>query len=173
MAENDNIEFERLLDWVEGRLSEEEAREVEKVAMADESIRAEAEWLRAFVQMSEKTTLDKPPPEIREELARRFRSYAEEQRRPGFFERIVATLTFDSNARMAVAGFRSAGGSEFLPAARLRRGGRRDSAKHPRPPKQRARRRLRPDLPRRRRRSRCLQRPAPQRRGRDRPHRCR
>ena len=112
MAEKDNIEFERLLDWVEGRLSEEEAREVEEAAMADESIRAEAEWLRAFVRMSEKTTLNKPPPEVREELARRFRSYTEEQRQPGFLERIVATLTFDSNARPAVAGFRSASGGK-------------------------------------------------------------
>lgn len=113
MAEPEKINFERLLDWVEGRLSEEEARKVEKAVMADDSVHAETKWLRAFVQMSEKTTLDAPPPEVRQELVRRFYSYAEkteEKKQSGFLERILATLTFDSNARPAMAGFRSAGG---------------------------------------------------------------
>lgn len=113
MTAQDDVDFERLLDWVEGRLSEEEARKVEEM-MADESVRAEVEWLRAFVRVSEETTLEKPPPEVRETLAHRFHSYArketEEKNQPGFLERILATLTFDSDAQPAMAGFRSAGG---------------------------------------------------------------
>ena len=112
MTVPEDVDFERLLDWVEGRLSEEEARKVEEM-MTAESVRTEAEWLRAFVRVSEETTLEKPPPEVRETLARRFRSYAEkteEKNQPGFLERILATLTFDSDAQPAMAGFRSAGG---------------------------------------------------------------
>ncbi|MGF1471229.1 MAG: hypothetical protein ACFB50_05720 [Rubrobacteraceae bacterium] len=111
MTEQNDINFGRVMDWIEGRLSEEEAGIVEKeVAMAGEQARREVEWLRAFAGVSEKTVLEAPPPEVRETLNRRFASYAEENRAPGFFRRIMATLAFDSNTRPAVAGFRSATG---------------------------------------------------------------
>jgi hypothetical protein len=110
MPEPKEISFELLLDWVEGRLQEEESRTVEEqLAVADESTLAEVEWLRAFVRTSEDTVLDAPPPEVREILTNRFRAYAEERLEPGFFRRILATLTFDSDAGMALAGVRSAG----------------------------------------------------------------
>jgi hypothetical protein len=104
------IRFERLADWVEGRLSEEEARAVEE-QLADEATRAEVEWLRAFARMSENIVLDAPPEAVRSELIRRFAAYAEGRRSPGFLQRLVASLSFDSGLQPAF-GVRSAGSRE-------------------------------------------------------------
>jgi len=110
------IPAERLADWAEGKLSEEEARAVEaRLAEADESTRAEAEWLRAFSRVSEGVVLDEPPEEVREELTRRFEAYAESRWRPGpvsgTVRRLVATLSFEGGARPAF-GVRSAAARE-------------------------------------------------------------
>lgn len=115
------ISFERLTDWTEGRLPEGEAREVaEGVATADEETRRDAEWLRAFVGASEELVLASPPPEVRGELMRRFEAHfrpeagtsvGEERRGPGLFQRLVASLSFDSGMQPAF-GVRSAGGQE-------------------------------------------------------------
>jgi hypothetical protein len=109
---HDKISFERLADWVEGRLSEDEARAVEEqVAAADEATRAEVAWLRAFAKTSENTVLDSPPPEVREELTRRFEAHAEGRRSPGLLRRVVASLAFDSGLQPAF-GVRSAASGE-------------------------------------------------------------
>ena len=42
------------------------------------------------------------------ELMRRFEAYSSEHQHPGFFQRLVATLTFDSGMQVAAAGLRSA-----------------------------------------------------------------
>lgn len=113
MPEREEISFERLADWVEGRLSEEEAKAVEEqVAAAGEATHAEVEWLRAFARASEDTVLDALPPEVREELTRRFDDYAEGRRPPGLLERLVASLSFDSGLQPAFGGVRSAGSRE-------------------------------------------------------------
>src|SRR5918998_5001425 len=101
MAESQDMEFIRLVDWVEGRLSEGEARAVEERVAADSATRADVAWLRAFARVSEETVIASPPPEVREELIERFEAYAEEKRHPGLLQRLVATLTFDSNLRPA------------------------------------------------------------------------
>jgi hypothetical protein len=108
MAESRDVEFTRLVDWVEGRLSEEEARTVEEqLAAADSATRADVAWLRAFARVSEETVIASPPPEVREELIERFEAYAEGKQHPGLLQRLVATLTFDSNLRPAL-GLRAA-----------------------------------------------------------------
>ena len=108
MPESQDVEFTRLLDWVEGRLPEEEARTVEEqVAAADSATRADVAWLRAFARISEETVIASPPPEVREELIERFEAYAEGKRHPALLQRLVATLTFDSNLRPAL-GLRAA-----------------------------------------------------------------
>jgi hypothetical protein len=108
MPESQDVEFTRLLDWVEGRLSEEEVRAVEEqVAAAGSATRADVAWLRAFARISEETVIASPPPEVREELIERFEAYAEGKRHPGLLQRLVATLTFDSNLRPAL-GLRAA-----------------------------------------------------------------
>jgi hypothetical protein len=112
MPESDDMEYVRLLDWVEGHLSEEEARAVEEqLAASDSATRAEVAWMRAFVRISESTVIVSPPSEVRDALIERFEAYAEGKQQPGFLERLVATLTFDSNLQPAF-GVRAAGVSE-------------------------------------------------------------
>lgn len=106
------MEYVRLLDWVEGRLPEGEAMAVEQqVAASDSETRAAVAWMRAFVRVSEDTVIVSPPSEVREALIERFEAYAEGNHQPGFLQRLVATLTFDSNLRPAF-GVRAAGVSE-------------------------------------------------------------
>lgn len=112
MTEPGDTGFESLADWVEGRLTQEEAEAVARgVARGGEEPRRDVEWLRAFVEASEDVALASPPPEARGELMRRFEAYAEGRRGPGFLERLVAGLTFDSGLQPAF-GVRSAGARE-------------------------------------------------------------
>ena len=103
------IAFSQLVDWVEGRLPEEEARAVEEqMVVADSMTLADVAWLRKFARATEEGALESPPPEVRSELIARFKAHAEDQRPPGLFARIVATLTFDDGLRPAM-GVRSVG----------------------------------------------------------------
>src|SRR5918998_125961 len=103
------IAFSQLVDWVEGRLSEEEARAVEEqVAVADALTLADVAWLRKFARATEDGILESPPPEVRSALIARFKAHAEGRQTPGLLKRIVATLTFDGGLRPAV-GARTAG----------------------------------------------------------------
>jgi hypothetical protein len=112
MPRSEDQEFARLTDWVEGRLSEQEARAIEEqVAVADSATRADVAWLRAFARISEDMVIASPPPRVREELIERFQAYAEGKQHPGLLERLVATLTFDSTLRPAL-GMRAAAAPE-------------------------------------------------------------
>ncbi len=112
MAESQDVEFTRLVDWVEGRLSEGEARAVEEqIAAAGSATRADVAWLRAFERISEETVIASLPSGVREELIERFEAYAEGKQHPGLLQHLVATLTFDSNLRPA-PGLRSAAAPE-------------------------------------------------------------
>ncbi len=108
MTKPQDTGFEHLADWVEGRLTQEEAGAVARsVARGGEETRRDAQWLRASVEAREDTVLASPEL-LRGELMRRFEAYAEERRGPGFLERLVAGLTFDSGLQPAF-GMRSAG----------------------------------------------------------------
>ena len=103
------IAFSQLVEWVEGRLTEKEARAVEEqVAVADDATLADVAWLRKFLKATEDSVLQSPPPEVRSTLISRFRAHAEGRRTPGLLKRVVATLTLDGGLRPAV-GVRSAG----------------------------------------------------------------
>jgi hypothetical protein len=91
-----------LVDWVEGRLSEEEARSVEERVAADSTMQADVAWLRAFNLVSEDTVIASPPPEVRGALVERFQEYAERKRRSGSLKRFVARLSFDSDRQPAL-----------------------------------------------------------------------
>jgi len=105
----ERIDFEILADWAEGRLSEEEARAVERrLSESDEETRAEADWLAAFFRAREHVVLEDPPAGLRADLAQAFEAYAEGRRQPGPMKRLVATLSFGGGLRPA-AGVRSAG----------------------------------------------------------------
>ena len=86
MPKSEDVEeFARLLDWVEGRLSEQEARAVEEqVAAAGSTTRADVAWLRAFARISEDTVIASPPSRVRDALIERFEAYAEGKQQPGF-----------------------------------------------------------------------------------------
>jgi hypothetical protein len=102
VSEPEDKEFARLVDWIEGRLSEEEARAVEEqVAAGDSATRADVAWLRVFAQISENIIIASPPSEVRDALIERFEAYAEGKQQSGFLQRLVATLTFDSNLQPA------------------------------------------------------------------------
>ena len=106
------VEFGRLVDWVEGRLPEDEARAVEEqVARADSRTLADVAWLRKFVKATNNAVLESPPPEVRDTLIARFEAYANGQRTPGLLKRVLARLTFDSDLRPAV-GLRTAGAQQ-------------------------------------------------------------
>jgi hypothetical protein len=103
------IAFSQLVDWAEGRLSEEEARAVEeRMAVADASTLADVAWLRKFVRATDDSILESPPSEVRSTLIARFKAHAEGRRTPDLLKGVVATLTFDGSLRPAV-GARAAG----------------------------------------------------------------
>jgi hypothetical protein len=106
------VEFGRLVDWVEGRLPEDEARAVEEqVASADSRTLADVAWLRKFVKATDNAVLESPPREVRDALIARFEAYANGQRTPGLLKLVLASLTFDSDLRPAV-GLRTAGAQQ-------------------------------------------------------------
>jgi hypothetical protein len=77
------VGFARLVDWVGGRLPDEEARAVEEqIAMADSATLEDVAWLHAFFKISEETVLQSPPPDVRDKLVHCFEAYVRENRRP-------------------------------------------------------------------------------------------
>jgi len=109
MANSPTLNFARLLDWLEGRLSDEEAEQVaEQVAQFGERARADLGWMRAFQQVSAKTTLAAPPPATRDLLRQRFAEYAKAKQPADILRRLAATLVFDSHVQPAAAGLRAA-----------------------------------------------------------------
>lgn len=101
--------FAQLLDWLEGRLPEEEAVALsEQVELADEKTRADLAWIRSFLEASTALRLARPPDKVRDVLRRRFDARAETRQSPDLFQRFVAALTYDSNVASAAAGIRSA-----------------------------------------------------------------
>lgn len=111
MLDAGDREFERLVDWVEGYLPEEEARTEERRVAADSTTQASAAWLQAFVLISENTVIASPPPEVRDTLIERFEAYADRKQGHGVLKRLIATLWYDSDLQPA-AGMRAAGISE-------------------------------------------------------------
>ena len=108
MKKSGSPTFEQLIEWFEGRLSEEEAQLVAaQVSAAGAAVEADVAWLRLFYQASRDVVSAEPPPAVSERLERRFAAYAQERRRPSLWQRFVATLSFDSQAQLA-AGVRTA-----------------------------------------------------------------
>jgi hypothetical protein len=102
------IDFARLADWVEGRLTEEEARAVkEQVAVADSATLADVAWMRKFARATEGSALESPPAEVRRALVSWFKARAEGRQTPNLLRRVVATLALPGGLRPA-AGVRAA-----------------------------------------------------------------
>jgi hypothetical protein len=103
--------FEQLIEWLEGRLSPEEARLVAAQVAADEVAQADVAWLRTFYRASQSIVSADPPRTITERLEQRFAAYAHGRRRPSAWQRLVASLSFDSHAQLATS-IRTAATSE-------------------------------------------------------------
>jgi hypothetical protein len=112
MTDSTSPRFSELLDWLEGKLSADEAQAVaERLKNANATTRTNLAWLRTFLQARQVVKLTAPPAKVREVLKRRFAAYAPQTPRrqpPASFQRWLATLTFDSQARLGTAGLRSA-----------------------------------------------------------------
>jgi hypothetical protein len=111
MNDSRNFRFSELLDWLEGRLPPEEAQALaERLETADAATQADLDWLRLFQQARQSIQSASPPSRVRETLRGRFAVYAETRQPPGLFQRLLATLTFDSRAQPVTAGLRSVAG---------------------------------------------------------------
>ena len=113
MPQNDRqVDFGRLADWLEGRLSADEASAVqEAVAAADSDTLADVAWLRRFFRATEDAITESPPRELVDALVETFEDHARGRRAPGLFRRVLAGLVFDSNLQPA-AGLRAVGGQQ-------------------------------------------------------------
>ena len=101
------VNFAGLVDWMEGRLSEHEARAVEEaLAEADDDTLADVAWLRKFFEATDNILIESPPQEVRDALVDVFEAKAGDQQTPGFVERVLGGLAFDSYAQPA-AGLRA------------------------------------------------------------------
>jgi hypothetical protein len=106
------LDFERLVEWLEGRLSNAEAQEVAtQLASADAATQADAAWLRQFFDITRGLAPAEPPAELTKRLERRFTTFAQ-GRRSSPWQRFVATLSFDSHKTLAARGARAAGPGE-------------------------------------------------------------
>ena len=101
------VNFERLVDWLEGQLSEEEAQLVATQAAADKATQSDVAWLRTIYQASQNLVTAELPTVVTEGLQRRFADYARSRQQSSLWQRLVATLTFDSQTELA-AGTRAA-----------------------------------------------------------------
>jgi len=111
MSSQTRIPFEILADLVDGRLSDSEATEVRRrLPDADPRTQADLAWLQALTAFRRAMPLEVPPERVavasREALRIHFRRWAEERRRPGLFQRLVAQLTFDSRLQPVLVGAR-------------------------------------------------------------------
>lgn len=107
VTSDDDSDFERLLDWAEGRLGPAEAAAVDRaVAVGDASTRAAVAWVEGFLRAAEAGTAAEPPAYLHELLIRRFEDRMRVSQPPGLVERLRAALTFDSGLGAAPAGAR-------------------------------------------------------------------
>jgi hypothetical protein len=104
-----SLHITQLMDWLEGRLTEAEREAVMAAIQADESNQADLAWLRDFLKFSESTVLMEPPAELVEQAVENFREFARGKQPPGWLQKLVATLTFDSWQRPSLAGVRRTG----------------------------------------------------------------
>jgi hypothetical protein len=110
------LAIERILDWMEGQLTAEEAAVVAtQVAQADAQTQSDVAWLKQFHRLSQINRQPQLPAAVRADLMQQFDEWRERRTAAarwatlsGWWEAIKAQLIFDSYAQLAVAGIRSA-----------------------------------------------------------------
>jgi hypothetical protein len=103
------LDITRLMDWLEGRLTEGEAKTISAAVQADDSYQAAVAWLQNFLNFSRSTVLIEPSPELSQDAASHFRAFAHGKQPASWLQRFVATLSSDSWQRPARAGVRRTG----------------------------------------------------------------
>ena len=96
-------------DWVEGRLSSDDAREMALRVAADPALQEQASFVRRVAASRSALPLVEPPALVRQKLRQQFRRWMALQqgpaRAPSVLE-LVATLVFDSRRQRLVGGTR-------------------------------------------------------------------
>jgi hypothetical protein len=104
-----SLDLTQLMDWLEGRLTEDERAEITAAIQADESNQAALTWLRDFLKFSGSAVLMEPPAELVEQAVANFRAFARGRQPSSWLQKLVATLTSDSWQRPSLAGVRRTG----------------------------------------------------------------
>lgn len=106
MKDIDPLYFERLVDWLDGRLPPEEAATIAQQVAADEAVQADVAWLQTI--LGHHLVLVEPPADLHQQLAQRFAAYRQRHVPANLFPRFTAQVLFDSHSQGAVAGIRAA-----------------------------------------------------------------
>jgi len=107
MASSQISDMSRLADWLEGKLSPEEAAVLEQLIAANPGLQEQVAWLQEFLQISRATILAAPPAAVRQAAQAAFAAYADHKRPPGLLRTLIASLTADNWQRPALAGARN------------------------------------------------------------------
>lgn len=107
MARQQTSDITQLLDWLENRLSADDAAAVAQAIEADPALQAQVAWLRDFVNTSSQVVLVDPPAGIHQQATARFAAYAEGKGSPGPVRTFIAALTADNWQRLSMAGVRN------------------------------------------------------------------
>lgn len=102
--------FATLLDWLEGRLDDDDAAAVAAaVARGDARTQNMVDWLRRFLKVARAMPLHPPPPIVAQNLRQHFSKWCQAQAALGRSPtEVTATLQFDSRLDVALVGVRSA-----------------------------------------------------------------
>jgi hypothetical protein len=108
MADQERLTLERMLDWLEGRLTETEATQMaDNLGNAGPAVQEDLRWLRAFLAMRQEINLAMPPAAVHANLMQRFEEHMHNAQTPNLWQQLVAALQFDSNLASGLAGARS------------------------------------------------------------------
>jgi hypothetical protein len=101
-----HIPFERLIDFVEGRLSPGEQAQLRAHVSACHRCAAEVAWLERVIELMRTNDIEEPPPRVATHIMHSFRSHSALELAP-LRQRIVAALRFDSAQLPLPVGMRS------------------------------------------------------------------
>lgn len=108
MADQERLTLERMLDWLEGRLSETETTQMAAdMKSAAPAVQEDLRWLRAFLAVGQEINLATPPATVRANLMQRFEEHTRRAQTPNLWQQLVAALQFDSNLASGLTGARS------------------------------------------------------------------
>lgn len=107
MASSQIPDTSRLVDWLENKLSPDEAAVLEQLIAANPGLQEQVAWLQEFLQISRTTVLATPPETVRQAAHAAFAAYANQKRPPGLLRTLIASLSADNWQRPALTGVRN------------------------------------------------------------------